>query len=55
MGIHEWIEHYQWQGIDEILLINNDSTDDWKDKIKGLNHVTIKTGLKQFVLKCIRY
>ena len=28
MGIREWINHYQWQGVDNILLINNDSTDD---------------------------
>ena len=30
MGIREWIEHYVWQGVDKILLINNNSTDYWK-------------------------
>lgn len=51
MGIREWIDHYQWQGIDEILLINNDSTDDWKEKIKGVDHLTIKEGKKKFAQK----
>jgi hypothetical protein len=52
MGIREWINHYQWQGVDEILLINNDSTDDWKDKIKGLeSYLTIKEGKKKFAQK----
>jgi hypothetical protein len=30
MVMREWIEHYKWQGIDCIVLLNNDSTDDWK-------------------------
>jgi hypothetical protein len=47
--IREWIEHYQWQGVDEILLLNNGSTDNWKDKIHGLNHVTIIDAPKQGV------
>jgi len=29
MGIAEWVEHYLWQGADKILLLNNNSTDDW--------------------------
>jgi len=36
MGIREWIEHYLWQGLDTILLLDNDSTDNWKESIKGL-------------------
>ena len=36
MIIREWIEHNIWQGVDRILLLDNNSTDDWKDKIKGL-------------------
>ena len=48
MGIREWINHYQWQGVDNILLINNDSTDDWKEKIKGIKNLTIKEGKKKF-------
>ena len=34
MGIREWVEHYKWQGIDRILLLDNNSTDDWKSKIE---------------------
>jgi hypothetical protein len=30
MILKEWIEHYKWQGADHIVLLNNDSTDDWK-------------------------
>ena len=42
MGIREWIEHYLWQGVDTILLLDNNSTDDWKSKIVGLeDRVTV--------------
>ena len=41
MGIREWIQHYQWQGVDEILLLNNGSTDNWKEKIQGLKNLTV--------------
>ncbi len=34
MGIREWVEHYLWQGVDTILLLDNNSTDDWKSKIQ---------------------
>ena len=43
MILKEWIEHYKWQGIDVIILLNNDSTDDWKsitDQFQG--YVTVK-------------
>jgi hypothetical protein len=43
MILKEWIEHYKWQGIDVIVLLNNDSTDDWKsvtDQFQG--YVTVK-------------
>jgi hypothetical protein len=39
MILKEWIEHYKWQGADAIVLLNNDSTDDWKsitDQFEGL-------------------
>jgi len=43
MAMREWVEHYLWQGIDNILLINNRSTDNWKEKIEGLEQrVTTK-------------
>ena len=35
MGLREWLEHYKWQGVDRILLLNNNSTDDWRSKIQG--------------------
>jgi len=42
MGIREWLQHYKWQGVDEIIMLNNNSTDGWKDKIKDLmDRVTI--------------
>ena len=28
--LKEWIDHYKWQGADHMVLLNNDSTDDWK-------------------------
>jgi hypothetical protein len=34
MIIREWIEHYRWQGVEHIYLINNGSTDDFYAKIK---------------------
>ena len=52
MGIREWIEHYVWQGVDKILLINNNSTDNWKAEIKGLeHHLTIKNAVKKHAQK----
>jgi len=42
IGIREWLQHYKWQGIDEIIMLNNNSTDGWRDKIEDLmDHVTI--------------
>lgn len=38
MILREWIEHYKWQGADVIVMLNNDSDDDWKsitDDFKG--------------------
>jgi len=36
MNIREWVEHYKWQGVDKILLLDNNSTDNWRD-IQGLD------------------
>jgi glycosyltransferase involved in cell wall biosynthesis len=33
MGIAEWIEHYLWQGADVILLLDNNSTDNYREQI----------------------
>jgi hypothetical protein len=35
MGIREWVDHYRWQGADRILLLDNNSTDDWQSQLKG--------------------
>ncbi len=35
MTIREWVDHYKWQGVNHILLLNNNSTDDFRDKLKG--------------------
>lgn len=41
-AIREWIQHYKWQGVDEIVMLDNNSTDGWRDKIKDLmDHVTV--------------
>jgi hypothetical protein len=34
MVMREWIEHYKWQGVDIILLLNNNSDDDWQSIVK---------------------
>jgi hypothetical protein len=36
MGIREWIEHYIWQGVDVIVMLDNNSTDNWRENIEGL-------------------
>jgi hypothetical protein len=33
MVISEWIEHYLWQGADMIILLDNNSTDNYRDKL----------------------
>lgn len=43
MTLREWIEHYKWQGADVIVLLNNDSTDDWHSITKDYEgFVTVK-------------
>lgn len=41
MSIREWIQHYKWQGVDEFLLIDNDSTDGGGDLVRDISGVTI--------------
>ena len=48
MGIREWVEHYVWQGVDTILLLDNNSTDDWRSKIRDF-HEMEDTTLKNLV------
>ena len=42
--INEWIQHYKNEGATRFILIDNDSTDDWRSKIKKefLNDDSIK-------------
>jgi len=41
MCIREWVDHYKWQGLDEILLLDNNSTDKGGDLVKDVSNVTI--------------
>lgn len=43
MILKEWIDHYKWQGADVIIMLNNDSTDDWQSITKDYEgFVTVK-------------
>ena len=43
MILKEWIDHYKWQGADVIVMLNNDSTDDWQSITKNYEgFVTVK-------------
>lgn len=35
MGIREWVQHYKWQGVNHILLLDNNSTDNWRNALDG--------------------
>ena len=37
-ALPEWIEHYLEQGADKIILINNNSTDNWEERCKPYMH-----------------
>jgi hypothetical protein len=41
MSIREWVQHYKWQGVDEILMLDNDSTDGGGDLVRDISGVTI--------------
>jgi len=49
MGIREWVDHYKWQGVDEILLLDNASTDGGADLVKNIEHVTVLSAPDQHV------
>lgn len=36
MGIREWMEHYIWQGVDKVCLIDDSSSDNYREKLNGL-------------------
>lgn len=54
MAIREWVDHYKWQGVDEILLLDNNSTDGGADLIKGIDHVTVINAPKD-ALQAVNY
>jgi len=41
LGIREWLDHYMWQGIDSILLLDNGSTDIWEPIVQEYSRVTV--------------
>jgi len=41
-GMREWLDHYMWQGIDAILLLDNGSTDNWKSIVQKFKRVTVR-------------
>jgi hypothetical protein len=51
MSIREWVEHYKWQGVDEILMLDNDSNDGGADLVRGIPGVTIIDAKEQHVQK----
>lgn len=38
LNVLEWIDHYVWQGVDHIYIIDNGSSDDMVNKIDGSQH-----------------
>lgn len=49
MVMREWIEHYKWQGVDHILLLNNNSDDDWQGIVKDYEgFVTVKDAPEKY-------
>ena len=41
MVIREWVEHYFWQGADHIIMLDNGSTDNFKEQLVGFDHRVI--------------
>lgn len=39
--IKEWCEHYLAEGADQIFMIDNGSSDDWEDEVKGFSNVHV--------------
>lgn len=47
MTIREWVDHYKWQGADEILMLDNGSTDGGAELVKKRKNVTVLPAPKQ--------
>lgn len=41
MVIREWVEHYLWQGADHIIMLNNGSTDNFREQLSGFDERVI--------------
>lgn len=39
VNLREWIEHYLWQGVEHFYLINNGSTDNYKEVLEPYQNV----------------
>ncbi|MGC4044234.1 MAG: glycosyltransferase family 2 protein [Armatimonas sp.] len=50
-NIREWVEHYQWQGVDSIFLIDNGSTDNTRELIQDY----IDSGFVEYFYKPERH
>jgi hypothetical protein len=45
-GIKEWITHYMSEGVEHFYLIDNGSTDNWEEEVKGFP-ITVRTDDKK--------
>ena len=50
MNIREWVDHYRWQGVDRIFLIDNGSDDDSKKLIER----DIRSGFVEYFWRPVR-
>jgi len=46
MGMHEWLSHYFWQGVDLIVLLDNNSTDSGPTIAKKFSNVIVMPASK---------
>lgn len=51
MNIREWVDHYKWQGVDKIFLIDNGSD----DNSRGLIDAEIRSGFISYHLRPERH
>jgi hypothetical protein len=38
--LREWLGHYFWQGVDAVLLLDNDSKDEWREVAREFPRTT---------------
>jgi len=51
IGIVEWLDYYIQQGVSHFFLLDNNSTDNYKEKISNYDQVTIIHATKNFAQK----